>query len=309
MCRTSSRGPPTRPGRWPTGGTGTGPAGRHGCGGDRRAAATDTGRTARTRDPIGTVRQNAGMSELPLVLLHAFPVDARMWNGIRTPIAARHRLITPDQRGLGRTPLPETDRAPDLDDAARDVLALLDRLELQQVVLGGCSLGGYLTMAVLRAAPERVGGLVLIDTKAEADTDEAREKRLTVARRAETEGIRGWLARGTLPGVLGETTRHDRPDVVAGATELIEAQSPAGVAWAQRAMAGRPDSLETLRHADVPALVLVGEQDTLTPPDAAQRMVDVLPDATLEVVPGAGHLTPLEAPQTVAEIVVRWLAS
>jgi pimeloyl-ACP methyl ester carboxylesterase len=273
----------------------------------RRSHPPGQPETENRAEGSGRVRQDVDMPELPLVLLHAFPVDARMWNGIRTPVAARTRLITPDQRGLGRTPLPDTDRAPDLDDAARDVLALLDRLELERVVLGGCSMGGYVTMAVLRAAPERIGGLVLIDTKGEADTDEARQKRLAVARRAETEGIRGWLARDMLPGVLGDTTRRERPEVVAGVTELIEAQSPAGVAWAQRAMAARPDSLETLRDADVPALVLVGEQDNLTPPDAAHRMVDALPDATLEVIPQAGHLSPVEAPEPVAEAVVRWL--
>jgi pimeloyl-ACP methyl ester carboxylesterase len=94
------------------------------------------------------------MSNPALVLLHAFPVDARMWDGMRDGLAARTRVITPDQRGLGRSPLPESSREPDLDDAARDVLALLDKLELDRVVLGGCSMGGYLTMAVLRAAPQ-----------------------------------------------------------------------------------------------------------------------------------------------------------
>ncbi|MFC4004833.1 alpha/beta fold hydrolase [Prauserella oleivorans] len=249
------------------------------------------------------------MADLPLVLLHAYPVDARMWNAVREPLAARTRLITPDQRGLGRTPLPETDREPSLDDAARDVLALLDRLELDRVVLGGCSMGGYVTLAVLRAAPERIAGLVLVDTKAGADTDEARANRLTAAERAESEGITGWLADAMVPNLLSEQTRQARPEVVATVRELIEAQAPAGVAWAQRAMAARPDSTEALRQAGVPALVIVGEQDTVTPPDEARAMADALPDARLEVLPGAGHLTPLEAPDAVAKAILDWYPS
>lgn len=246
------------------------------------------------------------MTDLPLVLLHAFPVDARMWDGVREPLAAKTRLITPDQRGFGRTSLPETDREPSLDDAARDVIAMLDKLELDRVVLGGCSMGGYLTMAVLRAAPERVAGIVLIDTKAGADDDEARANRLKMAERVEVDGV-GWLPEAMLPALLGAKTRVDRPDVVAKVTELIKSQQPSGMAWAQRAMAARPDSTEALRAADVPALVIVGEEDTLTRIEESHAMVQALSDATLEVLPGAGHLSPAEDPPALAEAILGWL--
>lgn len=259
------------------------------------------------------------MADLPLVLLHAYPLDARMWNPVRESLSARTRVITPDQRGMGRSPFPgaaaadtasgpegSPEREPSLDDAARDVVALLDRLGLDRVVLGGCSMGGYLTMAVLRAAPERVGGLVLIDTKAEADTDEARANRLSVADRAESEGISGWLADAMLPNLLSEPTRERRPEVEALVRELIESQQPSGVAWAQRAMAARPDSTETLRAADIPALVIVGERDGLTPPEAARDMADVLSVTRFETIPEAGHLAPLEAPDAVAAAITDW---
>jgi pimeloyl-ACP methyl ester carboxylesterase len=246
------------------------------------------------------------MTDLPLVLLHAFPMDSRMWSGVRAPLASHFRVITPDQRGLGRSPLPETPREPSLDDAALDVVALLDRLELDRVVLGGCSMGGYLAMAILRRAPERIGGLVLIDTKATADTPEAAQIRLDVAARAETEGVAGWLADGNLPNLLSEHTRTERPEIVERVRELIETQPPAGVAWAARAMRARPDSTDVLRGADVPALVIVGEQDAITPVDAAKAMVDALPRATLVVLPGAGHLTPLEDPDGVVDAILAW---
>lgn len=247
-----------------------------------------------------------GMTATPLVLLHAFPVDARMWDAVRAPLAARTRLITPDQRGFGRSPLPESDRTPSLDDAARDVLALLDRLELERVVLGGCSMGGYLAMAVLRAAPERVAGLVLIDTKSSADTDEARAKRLETAERVDAEGVGPWLADALLPALLGPTTHAERPDVVNEVRALVETQPSAGVAWALRAMAARPDSTEALRAAHVPALVVLGEQDMLTPRVEAGVMVDALPDARLVELPGAGHLTPIEAPSELVDAVLDW---
>lgn len=247
-----------------------------------------------------------GMADLPLLLLHAFPVDSRMWNPVRSPLSARLRLITPDQRGLGRSPLPETDREPSLEDAARDVVALLDKLELDKVVLGGCSMGGYLTMAVLRQAPERVGGLVLIDTKMTADAPEAVENRHRVAVRATEEGVRGWLAGSMLPNLVAERTRTSRPDVVETLRELIDSQPPAGVAWAQRAMAVRPDSADVLTASRVPALVVVGEEDGLTPPDAARAMADALPDAELVVLSGAGHMAPLEEPHALAEAILRW---
>ncbi len=245
------------------------------------------------------------MTELPLVLLHAFPLDARMWDPVRAPLAERFRVITPDQRGLGRSPLPESEAEPELADAARDVVALLDKLELDQVVLGGCSMGGYLAMAVLRQAPERVGGLVLIDTKAAADTPEAAQTRLDVANRAEAEGVKDWLADANLPNLLADTASAD---IRARVRELIDAQPPSGVAWAARAMRNRPDSVELLREADVPALVIVGERDAITPLDAANTMVEALPDATLAVLPDVGHLTPLEDPAGVVEAILGWVS-
>jgi pimeloyl-ACP methyl ester carboxylesterase len=248
----------------------------------------------------------ARMTELPLVLLHAFPLDSRMWNAVRAPLASHLRVITPDQRGLGRSPLPETGREPSLEDAARDVVALLDRLDLDRVVLGGCSMGGYLAMAVLRLAPERVGGLVLIDTKATPDTPEAAQTRLDVAARVDSEGIKPWLAEANLPTLLAESTRERRPELVETVREIIESQPPAGVSWTALALRTRPDSLGLLRDSGVPALVVVGEQDSITPVAAASAMAGVMDGSTLVVLPDAGHLTPLEDPAGVVEAILSW---
>jgi pimeloyl-ACP methyl ester carboxylesterase len=243
----------------------------------------------------------------PVVLLHAYPVDSRMWDPVRPGLAGHVDLITPDQRGLGRAPLGEAE--PDLDLVAADVLALLDRLALDRVVLGGCSMGGYAALALLRAAPERVAGLVLIDTRATADTDAQRTARLAVARRAETEGIDGWLADGAVSGLLNEATRIERPTVMDDLRELAATQRPPGVAWAQRAMAARRDSTDLLATTDVPALVIVGEDDQITPVQDAEFLASRLPDAELVVVPRVGHLPPMEAPDAVVEALLAWLPS
>lgn len=224
----------------------------------------------------------------PVVLLHAFPLDSRMWDGVRAELD----VITPDLRGSGREP--------DLDVLARDVVELIE--PLGRVILGGCSMGGYVAMAVLRLAPERVAGLVLADTRAGADTDTARATRLAVARRVEAEGLE-WLPDAVVPGLLGP---EPSADVVAGVRGFVLDQDPVEVAWAQRAMAARRDSAEVLRGADVPALVLVGEHDGLAPPAVGRELAGSLPRSTYVELPGAGHLTPVEAPQAFAAAIRTW---
>ncbi|WP_092630396.1 alpha/beta fold hydrolase [Actinopolyspora mzabensis] len=257
----------------------------------------------------------------PLVLLHAFPVDARMWQGVRTELEEHVRVLAPDQRGMGQpssweaatTELTSDDpqrsvpEEPDLETVAEDVLALLDRLRLRRVYVVGCSMGGYVAMAMARKAPERLEGLILADTKAEADSAEQRDNRLRIADRAEREGTMGWLAENTLPGILGETTRQRRGSVVEQARELVEQQPPAAVAWAQRAMANRPDSSETLRAYQGPALVLTGTEDTLSPPRSARDTAALLSRSEVVILPEAGHLSPMETPEAFAHAVREWL--
>lgn len=230
------------------------------------------------------------MDHLPLFLLHAFPLDSRMWDGVRDVLDP----VTPDLRGR--------DREPDLRVFADDVLRELDARGLDRVVLGGCSMGGYVAMALLRRDPSRVAGLVFADTRFTADGDEARANRLVMADRVLAEGVE-WVPDVVLGGLLGAAPVDG---VVERVRELILAQDPADVAWAQRAMAARPDSREVLAGVDVPALVLVGAQDTLTPPTAARELADVLPRASYVELPGAGHLTPVEVPQAFAAAVDDW---
>ena len=233
----------------------------------------------------------------PVVLLHAFPLSSAMWDAQRSALPD---LVTPDLRGFGAAPLGHDE--PSLDRCADDVVALLDRLGHDRVVLGGLSMGGYVTMAFLRRHPDRVRAVVLADTKAGADPDAGRANRLRIAAAVEQDGAEV-LVQEVLPALLGATTKERRPDVVARVEELVRAAPPAAAAWAQRAMAARPDSFDVLSSVDVPALVVVGDEDALSPVDDARAMADALPQGRLVVLPGAGHLTAMEVPEAFTDAV------
>ena len=241
----------------------------------------------------------------PLVLLHAFPLSSAMWLEQREALADTCRVITPDQRGFGGSDLGED--PPSLDAAADDVAELLDRLELDRVVLGGLSMGGYVAMAFLRRHPERVSALLLADTKASADPAPAQENRERIAKAVLEEGST-ILVDEVLPALLGATTVASRPMVAGRVRGLVQAAPGAAVAWAQRAMAARPDSFDTLRAFAGPALVVVGDEDQLSPVADAQAMADALPSARLAVLPEAGHLTAVETPEAFTAEVAGFVA-
>jgi pimeloyl-ACP methyl ester carboxylesterase len=234
----------------------------------------------------------------PLVLLHAFPLSRAMFVDLADALAVPRRVVTPDLRGFGDSPLPADD-APSIDLMADDVVALLDRLAIDRAVVGGVSMGGYVVMAMVRRHPDRVAGVAMIDTKAGADTAEARTGRHAVARSVLTDGAQ--VLRPMIDDLLGETTRRYRPDVVARVAGWIDTARPDGVAWAQRAMAARPESFETLAAATVPGFVVVGAEDTLSTHDDALMMSSAMtPHAPVHVIPRAGHLSPVEDPEAVA---------
>jgi pimeloyl-ACP methyl ester carboxylesterase len=231
---------------------------------------------------------------VPVVLLHAFPLSSAMWLEQRNDLADTCRVITPDLRGFGGSQLGYDE--PSLDLMADDVAAVLDRLDLPEVVLGGLSMGGYVAMAFLRRHPGRVTALLLADTKAGADPDAARDNRRRIADTLVEDDSTQVLVDEVLPALVGETTKRDQPLVQGRVRALLEAAPPAAAAWAQRAMAARPDSLDTLRKVDVPAVVILGDEDQLASRDDAEAMVEALPQGKLVLIPGAGHLSAVEAP-------------
>jgi pimeloyl-ACP methyl ester carboxylesterase len=246
----------------------------------------------------------------PVVLLHAFPLDSALWAAQRRPLAqAGFRVITPDLPGFGGSPLSPDE--PSLDVVADAVAATLDQFGIEQAVVGGLSMGGYVTMAMLRRHPERLRALVLADTKAGADAPEAAANRLRVAAEVEAAGSTQELAGTMLPNLLGATTRAQRPEVVAAVRRWITAQPAPAVAWAQRAMAGRPDSFADLAGFGGPVLVLVGSEDTITPAAEAAAIVAAAEEGgsatTLVEIPAAGHLSAVETPDAVTRALLDWL--
>lgn len=242
-----------------------------------------------------------------LVLLHAFPLNASMWSAQREALSATHRVLCPDQRGFGGTQLGHDD--PSLDEVADDVAAMLDARKVGEIVLGGLSMGGYVAMAFLRRHASRVRALILADTRASADTPEGAANRLRVADAVIEAGSSALLVDEMLPTLLGATTRERQPLVQGRVKALVERAPAYAVAWAQRAMAARPDSFDTLRAFDRPALVVVGEEDELSPPADAHAMADALPNATLVTIPESGHLTSVEAPEAFNDAVAAFLAT
>lgn len=243
---------------------------------------------------------------LPVVLLHAFPLSSAMWLAQREGLARACRVITPDLRGFGGSRL--GDDEPSLDLMADDVARVLDAEGVERAVIGGLSMGGYVTMAFCRRHPDRVLGVILAATKASPDTDAARGNRERVAREVLADGS-DVLVREVLPGLTGPTTRQRRAMVSGRVKGLVQSAPPQAVAWAQRAMAGRPDSFDTLAGLKVPALVLAGEEDELAPPSDARAMAEAVPEGRLEVIPEAGHLIAVEQPEAFNEAVLRFLST
>jgi len=234
--------------------------------------------------------QDVGHGPSAVVLLHAFPLHGGMWTAQVAALSKTHRVLVPDYRGLGGSgPAPTASTMALL---AEDVRALLAHLRVERVGVAGLSMGGYLAFEVWRQAPGLVRGLALCDTKAGADTVEGAAGREAFARSTLEHGL-SWVADAMVPKLLKPSPD---PAVVKQVRHLVAAGTPAGVAAAQRGMAVRPDSTATLATIKVPTLVVVGEEDGLTPPVEAEKLVAGVKGATLVKIPGAGHLPCLESP-------------
>ena len=248
----------------------------------------------------------AGSGEPAVVLLHAFPLHAGMWAPQLEHLSSDRRVVAPDLLGFGRSDAPESMYRYTMLGYADLVAGLLDRLGLDQVVLGGLSMGGYVAFAFLRQYAERVSALILADTRAEADTTAVYERRTDqqdqVARVGTTALIETLLA-----GLLSDHTKDSRPDLVEQVRRLM-ANPPMGFIGALEAMKHRPDSTEELATISVPTLVIVGEDDTLSPPDVAREMHERIKGSKLAVLPRAGHLSNLEAADEFNAAVARFLA-
>ncbi|SDO82533.1 3-oxoadipate enol-lactonase [Paenibacillus sp. yr247] len=240
----------------------------------------------------------------PVILLHGFPLDHRMWQSQVEVLSGNYRVITPDLRGMGNSDVPVTNIS--IDQYADDILTLMDKMDIQKAALGGFSMGGYVAFALLRKAPKRFTALLLANTRPEADGQEARKNRMNMAVSLYEKGSA--VARDAmLPKLLTEQTKQDQPKLVETLSTVMESMPAEGLVHACLAMAFREDAVDLLSSISVPMLVIAGEQDLIAPPDVMKKMADQVSGASYHVIPAASHLTPMEKPEAFNALLVDFL--
>jgi len=244
---------------------------------------------------ISYEESGSGTGGTPIVLLHGFPLDARVWKSQRDTLSKNHRVITPDLRGFGKSPSAD---AFTMESIADDMHALLSDLGALPAILGGLSMGGYAALAYAKKYPTDLKGLLLIDTRAEADTPEGREGRQKMIDAVRAKGSTA-AAEAMMPKMLAPETPTKMPDVARDLRTIMESQPPRTIENALVALRDRPDFCIDLPSIAVPTLILVGESDAITPPTMAETLNRNIPKSQLVVIKSAGHMTPMEQPDQV----------
>ncbi|MGH7518365.1 MAG: alpha/beta fold hydrolase [Gemmatimonadales bacterium] len=241
-----------------------------------------------------------------ILFVHGYPLDRTIW-APQLDALDGWRRIAPDLRGMGQSDAPDLGYA--MATYANDLVALLDALGVERAVVGGLSMGGYVAFELLRHWRERVSGLVLIDTRAEADSPDGRRAREAAAQQARELGANA-VADAMLPNMLAGATRERDPALTERVRRMMAGTPVAGIIGALAAIRDRPDSTPLLSTLDgLPTLVMVGAEDRITPPDRARAMADRIPGARFVVIPGAGHLPTLEAPEATSDALRSFLDS
>jgi 3-oxoadipate enol-lactonase len=254
-----------------------------------------------------SLRHREAGEGLPLLLVHGFPFHAGMWEAQLLGLSDVARVIAPDLRGFGMSD-PGGVAPLTMEDHAADLAALLDELGIRQAVVCGLSMGGYVALAFWRLHRDRVRGLVLADTKAAPDTEEARRGRFDLAQRVRDAGT-GVAVDALLPKLLSEHTLREQPAVEGRLRQIMEGTLADTVARALHGMAERPDATPLLGEIDVPTLVIAGEDDALIPPAEGRKLAEAIPGARLQLIAGAGHVPPMEAPDEFNRVLEEFLGS
>ena len=250
--------------------------------------------------------EDTGSGAKTLLFVHGFPLGWKLWEGQIEALKDRYRIIAPDLRGYAGSEGPNDIESYSLEQYADDLCALLEEIGVDKVVYVGLSMGGYMAFPFLAKCGDKVEALVLADTRAEADPPEAVEKRTTQQEMVRNEGSAG-LVEALPKALLSQTTWDQKPDVVERARGLMEQPDTAWLGSLQ-AMKTRPDSSDQLTSITVPTLVIVGEDDGITPPDAARKLHEHIGGSRLVVIPEAGHLSNLESPEAFNGALADFLA-
>ena len=240
----------------------------------------------------------------PVVLIHGYPFNRSLWNEQIAALSSSYRVIAPDLRGFG-----ESESAPGtatMNVMAQDVALLFNHLNIARAAIGGLSMGGYVALAFYKQLPSRVRTLVLADTRAQADTEEAKQSRAQQAEKALNEGMAG-IADAMLPKLLTPETVSKRPEVVKSVRDMMLKTKPEGAAAALHGMAKRDDQTELLAKITVPALVMVGAEDAITPVADSEKMHAAIPGSRLVVIENAGHVSNLERTEQFNDALLSFL--
>jgi len=240
----------------------------------------------------------------PVVLLHPFPVNHEFWLPVAEKLAARYRVLMPDLRGHGDSGIGEGPAT--MEKHADDIAHAMDDAEVGRAPLIGVSIGGYVSFEFWRKYRGRVAAFILCNTKATADNAEARSARLQVANDVLERGTEPFF-QAQLPRMLAKTTMQSRPDLAEGALRMMRKMSAEDVAQVQHGMAGRPDSVDTLKTINVPTLLVTGDEDILTGISDAELMRRHIAGSELRVIAKAGHYSPWEQPEEAGRIVRQFL--
>jgi pimeloyl-ACP methyl ester carboxylesterase len=240
----------------------------------------------------------------PVVLLHPFPANHNLWKPAAQALITRYRVILPDLRGHGESGVGEGPAT--MEKHAADIARVLDHEEVRRAAFAGVSIGGYVLFEFWRKYRTRVDALVLCNTKAQADTPEARAVRLQAATFVMERGTELFFG-SMIPKLMGNTTRDTRPDLVEGALRMMRTMSPEDVAMVQRGMAERQDSVETLKTINVPTMLVTGDEDSLTGVGEAELMRQNISGSEIKLIAKAGHYSPWEQPEEVGKLLRQFL--
>jgi 3-oxoadipate enol-lactonase len=240
----------------------------------------------------------------PVILLHPFPSDHEFWNPVAAALESRYRLILPDLRGHGASEIGEGPAL--MQKHALDLARVLDAAGIGKAAFVGCSIGGYILFEFWRRFRARVTSLALCDTRPQADTVEARANRLKTAATVLEQGTEPFIE-AMIPKLMGRTTVETRPDLVEGARAMMRKMSAEDINLVLRGMAERPDSVADLKTINVPAVIVIGEEDVLSTVADGELMRQNIAGSQLKVIPKAGHYAPWERAEAVGMALRQFL--
>ena len=239
----------------------------------------------------------------PIVLIHGYPFNRSLWNEQVEALSSTCRVIAPDLRGFGESDAAETAT---MNEMAQDVAMLLNQLGIVRATIAGLSMGGYVALAFYKQLPSRVKALILADTRAQADSEEAKQTRAQQAKKALDEGMAG-IADSMLPKLLTPETVSKHPEIVKRVRDMMLKTKPEGAAAALHGMAQRDDQTDLLPKIAVPSLILVGAEDAITPVADSEKMHQSIAGSRLVVLENAGHVSNLERTEPFNEALLAFM--